>query len=135
MRQESNEFILARLANLSNTAEGPTLPPRVTSGERVPTVNAPFISRVTGFTGGTQFSLIFDEPAGSNTYAVYYKLESPTTVNISQFTGPFTAFGAPVTINVLAAAGQKVTFYIQTILPSGMSSPITESPTCTSITL
>jgi len=135
MRQESNEFILARLANLSNAGEGATLPPKLSSNQRVPNVSSPFVTRKEAITGGTQFSIVFDEPAGNNTYAVYYSIESPKTINISQFTGPFTSSSSPVVVNVLSAAGRKVTFYIQTNLPSGFSSPIIESPTCTSLTI
>ncbi|CAB4142791.1 hypothetical protein UFOVP434_38 [uncultured Caudovirales phage] len=135
MRKQADEFILARLANLSNAAEGATLPPKLSKNQRVPSVESPFVTRTESISGGTQFYIVFTEPAGSNTYSVYYSLESPNTTAISQFVGPFNAFGSPIVVNVASVAGRKITFYIQTTLSSGLSAPLEESPTCTSVTL
>jgi len=135
MRQQDSNYVLARLANFSNAAEGATLPPRLAVGQRVPAVGSPFVARTESVTGGTVFTLVFDEPNGNNLYAIYYKLESPTTTQISQYSGPQTSSSSPVSIFVPSAAGQKITFYIQTQLSSGFTSEIADSPTCTSLTL
>lgn len=135
MRQQDSNYVLARLANFSNAAEGPTLPPQLAKGQRVPSVDSPFVARTEAITGGTLFTLVFDEPLGNNLYAVYYKLESTTTTQISQYSGPQTSSSSPISIFVPSTSGRKITFYIQTQLSSGFSSEIETSPTCTSLTL
>ena len=135
MRTQDSNYVLARLSNFANAAEGATLPPKLGVGKRVPSVESPFVARTEAVTGGTVFTLVFDEPPGNNLYAVYYKLESTTTINISQYSGPTTFAASPVSVYVPASTGQKVTFYIQTQLPSGFTSELETSPTCTSTTL
>ncbi len=135
MRQQDSNYVLARLSNFANAAEGSTLPPKLGNGKRVPTVESPFVARTEAVTGGTVFTLVFDEPPGNNLYAVYYKLESTTTVQISQYSGPTTSSASPISIYVPSITGQKVTFFIQTQLSSGFTSELETSPTCTSLTL
>lgn len=135
MRNEDAGYVLARLANFANAAEGPTLPPKVLKGQRIAAVLSPTIARTELLTGGTLFTIIFDEPPGTNLYAIYYKLESTTTTQISHYSGPQTSNSSPVSIFVPSGAGRKVTFYIQTQLSSGFSSKIETSPTCTALTL
>ena len=135
MRQQDSSYVLARLANYAAATEGPTLPPRVSNGQRVPMVSSPFVARTDAVTGGTVFTLVFDEPQGNNLYAVYYKIESTTTTQISQYSGPQTSNSSPVSIFIPSVSNRKVTFYFQTQLPSGLTSEIENSPTCTSLTL
>lgn len=135
MRQLDSTYVLARLANFTNSAEGATLPPKLELGQRVPSISSPFVARTESVTGGTVFTLVFDEPPGNNLYAVYYKLESPVTTQISQYSGPTTSYSSPISIFVPSASGQKITFYIQTQLSSGFTSEIESSPTCTALTL
>jgi hypothetical protein len=134
MRKQDSDYILARLANLSNSAEGATLPPQLSQGQRIPSVTSPFIARTESVTGGTNFYLVFNEPPGKNLYAFYWKIQSTETNNISQFSGPQTSSSSPIVIFVAAPAGKNVTFYIQT-QASGLNIPIDSSPTCTSVTI
>lgn len=136
MRNQDSEFILNRLANLSNSGEGATLPPRLINGQRVPNISKPFIARTTLGTGGTYFDIVFDEPPLKNlTYNVYYKIESAETKNVSQLSGPVSSQSSPVRVFVPSSSDLRVTFYVQCILPSGLSSTITSSPTCGGVTL
>jgi hypothetical protein len=135
MRTESTEFIINRLANFKNSAEGSILPPQIKSGQRIKNVSSPFIARIDSINGGTYFTIVFDEPPGLNEYFVYWKLEDPLTVNIQSFSGPVSTQSSPVKIFIPGAAGQKVTFYIQTKLSSGLSSEIDTAPSCSSFTI
>lgn len=135
MRQESSDFILNRLANLRNAAEGSILPPQIKTGQRIKNVSSPFIARVDPITGGTYFTIVFDEPNGFNEYFVYWNIESADTVNIQSFSGPVSAQTSPIKIFIPGPADQKITFYIQTKLSSGLSLDITSSPSCTAFTV
>lgn len=135
MSNAASNYVLARLSNFNNAAEGATLPPRMGGNARVPAIASPIVARAESITGGTLFTLIFDEPPGKNTYAIYYKIESLSTTQLSQYSGPATGTASPISIFVPSAAGKKITFYIQTQLSSGFTTPIQESPTCTSITV
>tara|TARA_R110000868_G_scaffold4119_12_gene25036 strand:+ start:312 stop:719 length:408 start_codon:yes stop_codon:yes gene_type:complete len=135
MSNAAANYVLARLSNFSKAAEGATLPPKMGQNARVPSIKSPFVARAETVTGGTVYTLVFDEPRGNNIYAIYYKLESALTNTISQYSGPATATASPISIFVPSAAGKKITFYLQTQLSSGFTTPIQESPTCTSITV
>lgn len=135
MRQESSDFILNRIANLRGAAEGSILPPQIKSGQRIKNVSSPFVARVDGITGGTYFTIVFDEPNGFNEYFIYWTIEDPSTVNIQSFSGPVSAQSSPVKIFIPGPAAQKVTFYIQTKLSSGLALEINSSPSCSSFTV
>jgi hypothetical protein len=135
MRTESSEFIVNRIANLRNAAEGAVLPPQIKSGQRIKNVSSPFVARIDTISGGTYFTIVFDEPNGFNEYFVYWTIENPATVNIQSFSGPVSTQSSPVQIFIPGPAGQKVTFYIQTKLSSGLALEINSSPSCSSFTV
>ena len=138
VRTSTQQQILATLRNQLGAAEGTLLPPRQVGTSRVPIVSNLRVGSVTSFLGGTQFALIFTQPVTTpanspiDHYNVYI---AGLNGNLNQLNGPNTCINSPATVRVTTVNAQPVVFYVQTVLTNGLSSPILQSPTCTSSTI
>jgi len=136
---QTHQYVLDRLINATNAAEGSLLPPKFRAGKRIPTVKNLRLLNTEVFSGETQFTLVWDEPD-----------DPPTIVNsishyniyVSGITGegnllsnlsPWITDGSPAVITFVTEEPQRVTFTVQTILKNGQSSELSFSPSVTGI--
>ncbi len=135
MPQENAEtsFIVRRVQNDTDSAEGSALPPRQIGANRVPLVMNLRVLTIASFVGGTQFKLGFDEPVTRSqisNYNLYYSINgSGDQVNAG------TCRRSPAIFNVAGPAAQVVAFTVQTNLQNGFISDLSLSPSCTAKTL
>ena len=128
--------ILAVVRNQSNAAEGPLLPPPQKGVSRVPLVTQFRVLQTQSFVGGTQFTLGFLEPDTNQQYIDHYNIYvAGISGNLNAIGSPTTAQHSPAIIRVATTSSQRVVFYAQTALKSGMVSPLSVSPTCTGTTI
>lgn len=132
--RNANEFILDRLYNANHTAEGPNLPPRVIGDSRVPVVTGLKIALVEQILGGTQFTLLFDEPEYSDEFINGYDVYVVGLDGIQTPQGPYSTPGSPTILRLVTATANPVTFIVQTVLNNGLASPLDLSPACSSFT-
>lgn len=133
MRTQDRIYILDRLANYNQSAEGSTLPPQLSTGNRVPFVSRLKVQRQDPGTGSNTFFLTFIEPDRGDirNYNVFYSFEN----NYNFLTGPISCLGSPAVITIPTASDIRVTFFVQTVLTSGLSSSPLNSPSCTAVTI
>ncbi len=131
--RQTDAFTIGRVQNLTNSAEGPNLPPRLQGNTRVPVVTEFKVLTRAGFLGGTEFVLYFLQPPGTlkiSTYNILYKAEGA-----SSFSSAGSSATSPVTIRIPIADPVNVVFKCQTNLGNGFISDINISPSCTSRTI
>jgi len=134
-RADVTEFIVGRLTNYQDTAEGPILPPKQQGPFRIPLVSNVKLERrqqISG-SGKTYFTISFQEPespsnANIDSFRIYVKgALADTTL---QLIGPITCSGSPAIVPVDATAITHVTIFVQTVLKNGFVSDLLSSPTC-----
>lgn len=127
----TQDKILATLRNQLNAAEGSLLPPpQQNNPGRVPVVTNLRVQRVISFVGGTQFTLLFDSPI-SNQIDHYNIYVAGVTGNLNVLQGPSSVINSPAIVRVSTQSAEKLVFYVQTVLKSGLLSTLASSPTCT----
>jgi hypothetical protein len=136
MSETNNEYILARLVNYNSSAEGSVLPPAQKGEFRVPFVSALQVTRTQYLLGQTIFTLAWKDPTEDATvrvdhYNIYYQYGLNDN---AQPVGPYTSGGSPAVIMVPATGATGVTFYVQTVLTNGMTSPLLRCPTTAGFT-
>jgi hypothetical protein len=134
MNKRDTRYALDRLINFRNTAEGPTLPPQISRGTRVPFISSlEILKKETTPTGSTRFYLTFLEPLSLQVskYNVFYSIRGKN----NQFSGPFSAQNSPIIVDINLPTNTFITFFVQTELPSGMKSVLQDSPTISSNTI
>lgn len=133
--QATQDKILGTLRNQLGAAEGSLLPPpQQNSANRVPIVSNLSVFQTQSFVGGTQFTLLFNQPTSNQIdhYSVYV---AGVGGNQSNLQGPSSVTASPAIIRVSTLSADKVTFYVQTVLKSGLMSSLANSPTCTGTTI
>jgi hypothetical protein len=128
------EHAVARLINFGRTAEGGILPPPQVGANRVPQVKNLRCLHAKGITGGTEFTIAWDDAAiGKTSYIVHpYTATSLTAYNTLP---PQTSQRSPATVRIIAGAGEVVMFRVQTVMGNGMASLLENSSSCTAKTL
>ena len=126
-------FTLARLANPGLAAEGTNLPPRQVGANRVPVVTGFQLLRSRAVTGGTEFTLAWNNVPGASSYRILpYISNSLTSDRDLQTLPPQTAPASPATVSIqYTGTSRPVLFKIQTILGNGMESALNNSPVVT----
>lgn len=128
---EDYNFILDRLVNYGQAAEGSLLPPVLAGPYRIPFVTNLRAAKAELFSGGALFTLTWEEPDEISSishfivYAVGYVNGQPQPL------GTYTAVRSPAKIKIQAEINTPVTFYVQTVLASGLQSDLLSSPTVT----
>jgi hypothetical protein len=129
------EHSLGRLVNVQKAAEGTILPPRQAGANRVQPVSNLRLARTLGITGGTEFTLFWNDvqavPPAS--YVVYPFLV--INQNSVKTLPEQSVNRSPATIRVMADADEIVIFKVQTIMGGGLASIIDNSPSCTGVTV
>ena len=129
--RDEDRFIIDRLKNPTLTAEGPTLPPRVTGSVRVPLVSGLRVVKKSTFLGGTVFVLSWNEPNDFR-YVDHYNVYIKGLYENNQApVGPFAFPKSPAYIRLTADSAGIVTFSVQTVLKNGMNATLDECPTAT----
>lgn len=128
-----SSFILDRAQNVTNSAEGSVLPPRQVGATRVPIVTGLRVATAVPFIGGTQFTLLFNDPpliAQIANYNLYYSLGGNAKLNNAG-----TCRRSPAIFNINTPEALTVAFVVQTVMSNGFSSEISGSPSCTGKTI
>lgn len=131
-RAAENQFIIGRVQNATNSAEGPVLPPKQTGETRVPTASNLRILTRTPFLGGTAFVIGFDTPQGIGQireYRLYYAINGSRNYVNAGF-----CKSSPARFNVSDPGEVTVAFVIQTVMANGFTSDQDNSPSCTGVT-
>jgi hypothetical protein len=123
------DFTVSRLINSTGTAEGTSLPPRMSAGLRVPIVTGLRILKINNYFGGTEITLQWNEPPNVfrsvNGYNVYVRnLNGEST----KPQGPFFARGSPATVRLVTSETTTVVLTVQTVLKNGQTSELGASP-------
>lgn len=124
------QYIVERLTNLTNSAEGPILPPRLMAGRRVPLVRNLRVAKSEAYFGGTQITLTWTDPpyeearnvAGYNVY-----VQGLINKNIPPI-GPYFTRRSPAVVQLKANDDSRVVLTVQTILLNGQYSELSASP-------
>lgn len=131
---ETREFLVDRMLNTTQTAEGAIVPPQQKASVRVPIVRQLRILKQESFFGGTTFTVGWQSPDEPNlTIAQYnvwvYGLLSNSGIPV----GPYSVSDSPSIVRLTAELATRVSFVVQTQLSSGLVSPLSLSPSCTGI--
>ena len=132
MTDHGLDFVLSRMMNLVNSAEGSNLPPRQRGEFRVPFVTNFRIARIIPGIFQTQYILTWENPENPrighyNIYIVNVDTNSPPL-------GPFTSQVSPATITIQAPIPAHLTIYVQTVMKNGFTSDLLTGPTCGTVT-
>ena len=127
----NSEYLVGRLRNSNNVAEGTNIPPQVLGEFRVPFVYGLRVLNVTQSFPGTQLTVAWYVPEGYsniNSFRIYAKNayaanEEPIYV-ASSATSPCT-FTLPGTVSGVA------TIFVQAVLNNGLASPVRRCTTTT----
>lgn len=130
---ENLRFTLQRLANPGRAAEGTNLPPRQVGANRVQVVNGFQLLRAKAVTGGTEFTLAWNNVPGAIRYQIQpYISNSLTSDRDLQTLPPQTAPKSPATVYIMyTGTSRPVLFKIQTVLGNGMESALENAPVVT----
>jgi len=129
------EFIVGRLLNQTGSAEGPTLPPKQKGSFRVPVVSHLKLARTSSFSGGTQFTLTWEDPEDPQNIAQYNVFVKGALSDNREPMGPYTFKRSPANVRVIADAISHVVLVVQTQLKNGMVSDVTFSPSVSGVTV
>lgn len=122
------DFTISRLINNQGAAEGPIVPPRLQGGIRVPSVSGLRVAKVEQIPlGGTQVTLTWTNPY-KNTFVSGYNIMVFGLLAGNQPQGPYFTEGSPGVVVLQVAATTRLTFVVQTVLYSGQTSPLEQSP-------
>jgi len=127
--ENTQEFIIGRLHNPNRAAEGPVLPPPNRGGTRVPLVKNLTVVRTNRYSGGTQFTLVWDDPEDFRRQIDHFNVyalglyDDETTPQ-----GPWQSPVSPAEVQVDANAVLPLVLFVQTELKNGMKSGLSDSP-------
>ena len=127
------DYIIARAHNQTGSAEGSVLPPRQVGSTRVPIVGNLRVMKTEPFLGGTQFTIAFDDaPPGIKiaNYNLYYSINGSGDLNNAGICRQ-----SPAKVFVNGPTASTVAIIVQTYMQNGFSSDISQSPSCTGMTL
>lgn len=127
-------YILGRLINQNNAAEGSTLPLRQQGQFRVPFASSFQILNTADSFGGVIFTLGWLDADARN--ISHYNIYARDVLNSNaEPTQVGTSAKSPCTTKVISNASANVTFFIQTVMLNGQSSNVVTGPTCTGATI
>lgn len=126
-----DQFVIDRLKNITNTAEGTNLPPSLRGGVRVPIVTGLKLNKITLFNSNTsiQYIISWNDAQIENVdhYNIYLRnTKDPTGVVNSPFmvkNSPALVL-TPVSLNL----NSRNIITIQTVLNNGLMSSLEDSP-------
>jgi hypothetical protein len=129
-KPENDEmFALERLINPTRSAEGPTLPPRLQGPMRVPIVRRLQLLRTQSYSGGTQFTLVWDDPEENQDLISHFNVYVLGLLDDNQIpSGPYSTQRSPAEVRVTTRVKANVTLIVQTVLKSGLTSDMNISP-------
>lgn len=122
------------LVNVSGGTEiGTSLPPRQNGEFRIPFVTKLRLGPVSSYFGGTQFTLLWDEPDSTESISHYNVYLVGALQNNSTPLGPYSSTSSPAVFRVTPSATGIITFFVQTQLHNGNVSQIDRSPSVTAL--
>lgn len=121
------QFIISRLLNRTNSAEGTLIPQGQVGASRVPTVTGLTLLQTVATSSGTNFVLSWNDVQSPN--VDHYTITVTGVPGQSQ-TSRLMSYckNSPVTVFVGAPNGTVVTFTVQTVLATGLLSDFNLSP-------
>lgn len=130
-RDSEFNFVVGRLINQTNTAEGSNLPPKQSGDIRVPIVRNLKLIKSIRYFGGTQFTLSWESPPDDQQRISHYTVYIFGLLSGNQQPlAPTAVTGSPAEVRVTSNEIATVTFRVQTVLKNGQVSELTKSPTC-----
>lgn len=126
------DYIADRLANTSGAAEGSTLLPRQRGQGRIPIVTGLRVTQVNNYLGGSEFTIVWNNPQTSASLITGYNVYVTGALSDNQSPALLaTVDASPAKVRVVGSQASVLTFYVQTVLSSGATSALDNSPTCT----
>lgn len=110
---------------------GTSVPPKLNGEFRVPFVNNLRLGPINTYLGGTEYTLLWDEPddlsnvSHFNIYVVGALSDNDSPI------GPYSSKRSPGIFRVVASTSTILTFFVQTQLSNGNCSEISRSPSVT----
>jgi hypothetical protein len=128
------EHAVGRLINPGRSAEGSGLPPRQIGDNRVPPVKNLRCLQAKGITGGTEFTIAWDDAPVANTSYIVHQFRA-TSVNAYTTLPSQSVSRSPATLRIISDAGEIVMFKVQTVMANGLASRLESSGSCTANTV
>jgi hypothetical protein len=132
--RESN-FVIERIRNTVNAAEGTLLPPQQRGDYRLPFVSNLRLVETNSYFGGTSFTLNWVEPENRQRNISQYNVYVVGLEFQDKPIGPFSTDKSPITIRLVNSTAARVTFFVQTQLNSGFVTPLDFSPSVSGNTI
>lgn len=126
--QANLDYVIQRLRNSANAAEGPTLPPRQIGDLRVPRVQGLRVLQAKVGRGGVIFTIAWQDIGP--TVTCYLVTPSIQTTAGSTYYLPVTVTGSPANVIVPCSGGTTVTFTVQAMLAGGTATPMADAAVC-----
>jgi hypothetical protein len=123
------------LINVNGAGGGPSILPKQHGEFRIPFVKNLRMGPVQSYYGGTQFTLLWDEPDNTTNVSHYNVFVTGALANNQSPLGPFSAERSPQTCRIVTSTAALLTFYVQTQLNNGNVSALGRSPSCTGISV
>jgi hypothetical protein len=126
-------YVTQTLINVTGGTEvGTSLPPRQKGEFRVPFVKNLRLGPISSYFGGTQFTLVWDQPDTTESISHYNVFLVGALDNTTPL-GPYSSVMSPAIFRVTPSTASVITFYVQTQLHNGNVSEIESSPSVTSL--
>lgn len=132
---KESSFVIERVRNTVNAAEGTLLPPQQRGDYRLPFVSGLRLVKTESYFGGTSFTLNWIEPESRDTNISQYNVYVVGLEFQDKPVGPFSTNKSPITVRLVNSQASRVTFFVQTQLNSGFVTPLNFSPSVTGNTI
>jgi len=112
---------------------GTAIPPKLNGEFRVPFVTNLRLGPVTTYLGGTQYTLLWDEPTDTTNISHYNVYVVGALGDNTSPIGPYSSQASPCPLRVVTTKASVLTFFVQTQLSNGNSSELSRSPSVTGL--
>lgn len=129
------DFVVERIINGNNVAEGTLLPPQQRGDYRLPFVSNLRLVKTESYFGGTSFTLNWIEPEDRFRNISQYNVYVVGLEFSDLPMGPFTTNKSPIIVRLVNNHAGRVTFFVQTQLNSGFVTPLNFSPSVVGTTI
>ena len=112
---------------------GTSVPPKLNGEFRVPFVKNLRLGPRTDYFGGTQYTLLWDEPDETSNVSHYNVYVIGALGDNTSPIGPYAAQKSPCPFRVVTSTASVLTFFVQTQLSNGNCSELSRSPSVTAL--
>jgi len=127
-------YVTQTLINVSGGTEiGSSLPPKQSGQFRIPFVKNLRLGPISSYFGGTQFTILWDEPDTTESISHYNVYLAGSLAGNNTPLGPYSSTTSPALFRVTPSQASIITFFVQTQLHNGNVSQIESSPSVTAM--